>query len=158
MKMDGKMNNGSVSIPINLIGTVLTGLIAAAATIYGILASRKKDNAEATSEMSNAWKVTVVELREEIKRLRERVEESEKKNEDAKIKMSLLEQKLTNNERELEKTIFQLGLAKETIDVALSWMNEYAPALKRAGIEPLDVDRLKFRGEKEPAEKEDKDE
>ena len=140
----------SISIPISLVGTVVTGMFAASATIYGIIASRRLSDAQASSELSGAWKETVSEMRIELKRLRERIDRSEEKYEDCKIKQSLFEESLSRNEEELNRTKFKLSLAEETIDIALDWMNDYTPLLRKAGIEPLNIDRLKFRGDNEP--------
>ncbi len=141
------MADGGVTIPNNLIAMVISGLVTAVLTVTGILASRKKEKADATVGMSVAWQTTITEMRTEIDRLYERVDVLEERDSVNRETIRRLEDNGRETERSLEKTRFKLGLAEANLDIAMDWMNEYTPALHAAGIEPLDISDLKFRGD-----------
>ena len=144
--MNNKMSD-NVTLSPTLIGIIITGFLGLVTTIIGILASRQGEKAEAAVGMSSAWAETMQELRSEVARLHTRVdkqEERERKNRDT---IRNLEDKLTKTERKLDKAQFQLDLAESNLSIAMDWMNEYTPALNKAGIEPLDISNLKFRGD-----------
>ena len=130
----------SVQVPYSLIATIGSGLIAFAATVYATIMSRRKDEAEANLNMSGAWSETVQEMRQEITRLHTRVEALEAK--DAKNRKTIHEM-----EDQMRQMKLHLDMAESILDMVLEWTNTYTPALKKAGIEPINVDELRFRGD-----------
>jgi len=136
-----------LSIPWTTIAAIAGGIIGLITTGLGILASRRKEAAGATLDLSGAWQATVSELRIEIARLQARVDVLEAKDQTNREVINKLTRDLTQAERDLEKSNYRLQLAEESVNIALSWINEHQPALKAAGIEPLDESDLKFRGD-----------
>ena len=144
--MNARMSS-DVNIPSNLLGMVIAGLIGVVTTVLGIMASRRKEKAEASSKVVDSSVALLEKYEISVDRLHTRIDVLEKRDVENRDLIHTLSNNLDRNERELEKTKLKLGHAEEMLDMALEWMNEYTPALKEAGIEPLDADDLKFRGE-----------
>lgn len=87
------------------------------------------------------------DLDDERERRREYEEEVERRFDLLQKTVTHTQERMRSLEKENAKLQDKLGLAKTMLDTAMEWMNEYTPALKAAGIEPLDIDPPKFRGE-----------
>ena len=133
-------------------------------SILGIIGQKRKTAADArdketdsevkisgvTLEMYDRQKVHLDEVKAELKEVRQKMQALRDANVELRTQMAAIKLDLEMANDELKDTKQTLDNALTEIDLVLTWTNEYTPALKKAGIEPLDVSRLKFRGGDEP--------
>jgi histidyl-tRNA synthetase len=86
------------------------------------------------------------ELDEERERRRKYEEDTEYRFDCFNKSLANTQDKIRTLEQENANLQEKLGMARSILDNAIDWMNEYTPALKAAGIEPLDIDPPVFRG------------
>ncbi len=90
-------------------------------------------------------------LSEDLDEERERRRQHEKTT-DERLRSMLhdliaLEQNHKKQKEELKETSRLLQLYRDNLDMLMEWVNQYTPALRKAGIEPPDIESMRFRGE-----------
>ena len=144
--------------------TIVAALVMSVASIItsimGIIGQRRKTTAEArdtetdsevkisgvTLEMYDRQKVHMDEIKAELKEVRGQMRDLRDANVELRTKMAGLQVELELANDDLKDTQRTLDNALTEIDLVLAWTNEYTPALKKAGIEPLDTSGMRFRG------------
>jgi len=85
-------------------------------------------------------------LRTMLSELHQRLFEVEKENEALRGELAQTKLELARAIADLAKTRLDVDLYKSHLETVMTWVNEYTPALKKAGIEPPEIDDLQFRG------------